>query len=50
MESNGELGKVNISHVTYKMIEDNPEFKFESRGKIFVKGKGDMEMWFVTSV
>jgi len=24
-----------------------PDFKFESRGKIEAKGKGEMEMWFV---
>ncbi len=49
MESNGEMGKVNISHVTYKMIKDDPQFIFESRGKILAKGKGEIEMWFVSS-
>lgn len=47
MESNGSVGKVNISKSTYDLIKDDPQFTFESRGKIFVKGKNEMEMWFV---
>lgn len=49
MESNGVVGKVNISQTTYELLKDDPEFSFESRGKIDVKGKGEMEMWFVTT-
>lgn len=49
MESSGELGKVNISQATYSMLKDDPQFIFESRGKIEAKGKGMMEMWFVWS-
>ena len=48
MESNGEVGKVNISNDTYKLLKDDPQFLFESRGMIEVKGKGEMEMWFVS--
>ena len=40
MESNGEVGRVNISEDTYKLLKDDPQFIFESRGKIEVKGKG----------
>lgn len=47
MESNGEAGKVNISTATYTLVKNDPDFSFESRGKIEVKGKGEMEMWFV---
>ena len=47
MESNGEAGKVNISQTTYELLKADPEFMFESRGKIEVKGKGELEMWFV---
>ena len=50
MESNGEVGKVNISHATYELLKDDPQFTFESRGKVEVKGKGEMEMWFVNLV
>ncbi len=47
MESNGEVGKVNISHTTYEQIKDDPTLTFESRGKIEAKGKGAIDMFFV---
>ena len=49
MESNGQIGKVNISKHTYELIKDDPQFIFESRGKIKAKGKGEIEMYFVES-
>lgn len=48
MESSGEIGKVNISESTYALLKDDPEFTFESRGKIEAKGKGEVEMYFVS--
>lgn len=48
MESNGEVGKVNISQHTYELLRADPDFVFEKRDKIMVKGKGDMEMYFVS--
>jgi len=50
LEDAGEVGKVNISQTTYELIKNDPEFKFEQRGKIQTKGKGDIEMWFVEKV
>ena len=47
MESSGEVGKLNISQHTYELLKDEKEFTFENRGKIVVKGKGKMEMYFV---
>lgn len=47
MESHGEVGRVNISDATYALLRDNPRFRFESRGNIQVKGKGEMGMWYV---
>ena len=47
IESNGETGKVNISQTTYDYIKNDTDFKFEYRGKIAAKGKGDIEMYFV---
>lgn len=47
MESNGEMGKVNISNDTYLLVKNNPLFVFEHRGKLEAKGKGKMDMWFV---
>jgi class 3 adenylate cyclase len=45
MESSSEPGKVNISESTYALVKD--DFTFENRGKITVKGKGEIEMYFV---
>ncbi|MEX0966098.1 MAG: adenylate/guanylate cyclase domain-containing protein [Bacteroidia bacterium] len=47
METHGDVDKVNISQSTYELIKDDPSFRFESRGKIQAKGKGEVEMYFV---
>ena len=49
MESSGEIGKVNISQATYELLKNDSQFVFENRGKIKAKGKGEMEMWFVSA-
>lgn len=48
MESSGEVGQVNISEATYELVKGNSEFGFTSRGKVEAKGKGELEMFFVT--
>ena len=48
MESNGEVGKVNISNKTYELVKDEKDLVFEYRGKISTKGKGELEMYFVS--
>ena len=48
MESHGEIDKVNVSQSCYDLLKDDPEFSFESRGKIQAKGKGEIEMYFVS--
>jgi class 3 adenylate cyclase/ligand-binding sensor domain-containing protein len=45
METNGEIGKVNISNSTFELIKD--KFKCTHRGKMPVKNKGDVDMYFV---
>jgi len=50
LESAGSIGKVNVSASTYEILKDKPEFHFEHRGAIEVKGKGAIEMWFVDYV
>lgn len=45
MESSSEPGKVNISDSTYNLIKD--QFHCTYRGKLEVKGKGCVEMYFV---
>ena len=48
IESNGEVGKVNISQSTYELLKKEPNLVFEHRGKIEAKGKGEIDMYFVT--
>lgn len=48
MESSGHVGRVNISQTTYALLKDDPDFTFQSRGQIVAKGKGEMEMYFVS--
>ena len=45
MESQGTPGRIQITQATYELIKD--EFDCESRGAITVKGKGEMDVWFV---
>lgn len=44
MEQHGEAGKVNISQQTYELIAN--DFKFQHRGKIKAKNKGEIDMYF----
>ncbi|MEO7080299.1 MAG: adenylate/guanylate cyclase domain-containing protein, partial [Flavobacteriales bacterium] len=48
MESSGEVGQVNISEATYDLVKDEPDLIFTPRGKVQAKGKGEMEMYFVS--
>ena len=50
MESNCAVGKVNLSKDTYQLVQDNPQFTFEARGKVMAKNKGEIEMYYVNSV
>lgn len=45
LESASEAGKINISSSTYELVKNH--FNCLSRGKIFAKGKGDLEMYFI---
>lgn len=47
IESNGMVGKVNISETLYDLIKDDEAFTFEYRGHIHAKGKGEIKMYFV---
>ena len=47
IESNGMVGKVNISESLYHLIKDEECFTFEYRGNIIAKGKGEIAMYFV---
>jgi class 3 adenylate cyclase len=45
MESHGVPGRIQITAATNELIKD--QFSCEPRGPIEVKGKGEMETWFV---
>ncbi len=45
MESSSEAGKVNISGATYALV--NGEFACQYRGKIPIKNRGEIDMYFV---
>ena len=47
MESNSASGKINVSKAACDLLQTNGNYTFESRGRIEVKGKGKMEMFFV---
>jgi len=45
MENSSEVGKINISGITYEMVKN--KFNCTYRGKIEVKNKGIIDMYFV---
>jgi class 3 adenylate cyclase len=45
LQSNGEVGKVNISKSTFEMVKDH--FHCLHRGKIVAKHKGEVDMYYV---
>lgn len=47
VEANGQEKRVNISESTYLEIKDHPDFIFEEREAVEVKGKGWFKMYFV---
>ena len=48
MESYSEPQSINIDQKTYLALADAPDLLFIKRPITFVKGKGDMQMYFVT--
>lgn len=47
MESTGEALKIHISSVTYNLLKKIGGYRFEERGVIKVKGKGDMRTYWL---
>ncbi|GAB3723881.1 adenylate/guanylate cyclase domain-containing protein [Spirosoma lituiforme] len=47
MESNSLVGKVNISDTLYQLVKHEDCFRFEYRGHVHAKGKGEIAMYFV---
>lgn len=46
MESHGITEKIQVSETTYHLLQD--KYKFEERGLIEIKGKGEMKTYFLT--
>jgi len=46
MESHGESMRIQVSEATYQILHD--QYLFEERGSISVKGKGEMNTYFLT--
>lgn len=47
MESHSEAGRINVSEQSKKLLES--QFKFESRPSMIIKGKGEMNTFFLIS-
>ena len=45
MESHGTPGRIQVTRSTYELLAD--EFECEPRGTISVKGKGELEAWYL---
>ncbi|MDI1444010.1 adenylate/guanylate cyclase domain-containing protein [Polyangium sp. 6x1] len=45
MESSGELWRINLSRTTYDRVKDF--FELSARGAVSVKGKGELDMYFL---
>jgi adenylate cyclase len=45
MESHGTPGRIQITRATFELLDG--EFRCEPRGTVTIKGKGDMETWYL---
>lgn len=48
MESQGKAGKIQITQGTFELLEE--QFVCQPRGAIMIKGKGEMETWFLVGM
>ena len=45
METHGTPGRIQVTRATYELLDD--EFVLEPRGTVSIKGKGDVETWYL---
>ena len=45
METSGTPGRIQVTRPTYELLRD--EFELEARGTVPIKGKGDVETWYL---
>src|SRR5438309_5968860 len=48
MESHGTSGQIQVTRATYELLKD--EFVLQSRGTVAVKGKGEVETWYLVGL
>jgi class 3 adenylate cyclase len=48
MESSGTPGRIQVTRETYDLLRD--EFLLEPRGTVRIKGKGDVETWYLVGM
>jgi guanylate cyclase len=48
MESHGTGGKIQVTRATFELLRD--EFTLEPRGTVAIKGKGDVETWYLVGL
>jgi adenylate cyclase len=48
MESHGTAGRIQVTRDTYELLRD--EFDLEPRGPVSIKGKGDVETWYLVGL
>jgi guanylate cyclase len=48
MESQGTPGRIQVTRATYELLAD--EFLLEPRGTVPIKGKGDVETWYLVGL
>jgi adenylate cyclase len=46
LESTGTDGRIHVTNCTKKLLDKT--FKFKKRGKIKIKGKGELNIWYLT--
>ena len=47
LESTGEGGKIHISSEIFEILRDHPHFRLECGGKVYMKGLGDEETYWL---
>jgi adenylate cyclase len=45
METSSTPGEIQVTRDTYELLRD--DFELESRGTVAIKGKGDVETWYL---
>ncbi len=49
IKSKGRMGKENICRDAYELVSNESQFTIVNCGKVEVKGKREMQMWFVSN-